>query len=243
MRLSGGVPRNDRIGPSFCAVIEFQWMKSKIDSILVNELCLRYKPNLIVLFGSEARGDSDAGSDLDFMVVSSGKSFIQDSFLWKNRFIDVLVYPKSFIQKCVKGKKGPEIAIRSELRRVQNPVYVWGDKKMGQSIVALAKKINRYSHTTSREEKNFSKLLLVKHLERAANDSIESKFRSYQFVATILNCYFQLNDSVSFGPKQDLRRLKKLDPELYSLMENFLLRSKIDLSSLALCVQKIIEIP
>lgn len=83
-------------------MIEFEWMKSKIDSILVNELCLRYNPNLIILFGSEARGDSDAGSDVDFMVVSSGIRFKQESFLWKNRFIDVLVYPKSFIQKCLK---------------------------------------------------------------------------------------------------------------------------------------------
>ena len=42
---------------------------AELVSVMVDRIVKRFQPNCVILFGSQARGDTDESSDVDLMVV------------------------------------------------------------------------------------------------------------------------------------------------------------------------------
>ncbi len=47
--------------------------------LVTERLVIQFRPQRVILFGSQARGTADAGSDVDLLVVSSVVEVTEDS--------------------------------------------------------------------------------------------------------------------------------------------------------------------
>ncbi|MFZ4539462.1 nucleotidyltransferase domain-containing protein [Propionivibrio sp.] len=81
------------------------WADSAIPhpvTIAVERILAVASPNRIILFGSQARGDTDADSDIDLMVIESrvGNPALEAARLyravgWVGKGVDILVYSEN----------------------------------------------------------------------------------------------------------------------------------------------------
>ena len=84
--------------------------QEEIDSITV-QIIEKYKPDKIILFGSAARGQSDADSDADFLIIKKdtplyGADIIRElsRMIERNIAVDLLVYRPEEFEKRLKPR-------------------------------------------------------------------------------------------------------------------------------------------
>ncbi len=92
-------------------------MSPKVE--LVVRRLKNYKPEKIILFGSHARGSSDAYSDIDLVVIKKTKKPFLDrikeviKIIKPNFSIDILVYtPEEFSEMLLNGNPFIESVVR-----------------------------------------------------------------------------------------------------------------------------------
>lgn len=86
--------------------------KTRVDQAVKNitrQLIKKYKPEKIILFGSAARGEFDANSDLDFAIIKKDVPLNGIERRWqvrrlikKNLPADFLVYRPEEFETCLK---------------------------------------------------------------------------------------------------------------------------------------------
>jgi Nucleotidyltransferase domain len=62
---------------------------------LVDELRRAHRAHTIILYGSHARGDANAESDIDVAAFADIDAPIQDARMWRGTFLDAFIYPSA----------------------------------------------------------------------------------------------------------------------------------------------------
>ena len=63
---------------------------------VIKEVCKKHTFHTLILYGSHARGDATAASDVDLLAIRKGTGApVHDARHWRGVFLDVFVYPES----------------------------------------------------------------------------------------------------------------------------------------------------
>ncbi|MFA0553045.1 nucleotidyltransferase family protein [Vibrio lentus] len=65
----------------------------KATELAVNEMVKKYDPHTVIVYGSRARGDATAESDVDLACFIDGSQTFEDTSDRNGVFIDAWIYP------------------------------------------------------------------------------------------------------------------------------------------------------
>jgi hypothetical protein len=183
--------------------------EAKNQQELLDRLCayLREQFSCVtaILYGSRARGDWDASSDIDVIAFGTAHDTGHIAHRWQNLFLDLFLYPPGtkpehdwlrihdgrvlFQQGC----EGDEVLAAT------NDMFVSGPKKMSPS------------------DAQTTRLWLDKMIARAEKGDVEGNYRRHWLLKEILEIYFLLRGRWYLGPKKSLTLLQEQSPEHFEV--------------------------
>ncbi|MGY0216576.1 nucleotidyltransferase domain-containing protein [Endozoicomonadaceae bacterium StTr2] len=190
----------------------------------VEEVVARYHPHTVIVYGSRARGEATASSDIDILCFVDSPEVTKDARLFNGVFLDAWIYSTDAMK--------PD---EPEFLRLGDGVCVRDIRGAGQPFLdAIQHRISRGPERLTDEDKQHTREWVMKMMARTGQDDIEAYYRNSWLQIELLPIYFQLRDLWYFGPKKGFAWLKNNDPDGYQLFESTYAnpRSKHDLDRL-----------
>ncbi|MGI4794561.1 MAG: nucleotidyltransferase domain-containing protein [Janthinobacterium lividum] len=153
-----------------------------------------------ILYGSHARGDWDAASDIDVMAFRDGADPTHAAGRWRDVFLDLFVYPSD-------AEATPDW-LRIHGGRVLFQRNGGGDRVLS-SVAALYEAGPSLLDAVAAQTRC---LWLEKMLARAAKGDVEGNFRRHWLLSALLEDYCALRGRWYLGPKQALLALARECP-------------------------------
>ena len=146
----------------------------------------------VVLYGSRARGDADAGSDVDLLCIRDDGSAVRDARVIDGVYFDTFVYPRDALAtpdvsllrilggQVMRERDGEGTALLDRVRALfdKGPEPLPADEQTAR-IVWARKMLDRIRH----------------------NDGVEADYRRQSLVVQALEDYFALRGLWFRGPK------------------------------------------
>lgn len=175
---------------------------------LIAELEHHHHCHTIILYGSWARGDVTATSDIDVVGIRDDGDAYRIGRPWQNMLLDAWVYGASNLPKpdqllhlkdgvvlTERDNSGTELLqkIREALSAPVKPMLAW----------------DREHRVT----------WIEKMLARAAVGDVEGNFRLHWLLFDLLETWFNFSGLRYLGAKQGLKHLEKNEPNAFNLFE------------------------
>lgn len=202
----------------------------------VADLQEKYSPQVIILYGSRARGDATPASDIDivcFACLAAGAKSIADAREFDGLYLDAWIYPIEAMS-----------ATNDELLRVADGYCLYDTDGQGAAfLMQLRQRIAQGRSRLSAAEIDHMKRWVEKMLERSSGADVESCYRRYWLAIDLLQIYFDLRGQWYWGPKKSLNWLKAHDAIGYQLFSKVYLQGICidDLHELAVYVIQAID--
>ena len=171
---------------------------------IISVLRERYQPRALLVYGSYARGDADACSDFDCMLIVDSKPCGHDDSVIDGVVLDCFLFT-------------PEETEAEDLDPFL-PIYDSRIVLDDGSGAALKERVRTYvdaHRVLPDQEKEFLASWIRKTLRRAEKDDDEGNFRAVAFLAESLMDYCSLRDLFYFGSKQTAAWLREHDSAGY----------------------------
>ena len=153
-----------------------------------------------ILYGSHARNDWDAASDIDVAAFRDGAEPTHAAGRWRNVFLDLFVYPTN------------ADATPDWLRFHGGRVLFQRDGEGDRVLSAVAALYAAGPILLDRDAVRTRRLWLEKMLARAAKGDLEGDYRRHWLLSALLEDYCALRGRWYFGPKQMLLALARESP-------------------------------
>lgn len=184
---------------------------------ILQELREKYRPRSLILYGSYARGDQNASSDFDCLLITDSKERGHDDSVIAGVMLDCFIFT---VEETLSDDLDPFLPICEGLI-----VY---DDGVG---AALKERVCRYVEArrlVSEEDKLFLRSWIRKTLRRSEKDDEEGRFRAVSLLAGSLEDYCSLRDRFYFGSKRTIAFLKRDDPDGYTRFRRALFDSSAE---------------
>jgi hypothetical protein len=176
-------------------------------SALLASLCLYLKDKFgcrtAILYGSRARGDWDAASDIDVLAFAEGGEAGHVAHRWGDLFLDLFVYPPG---------TAPDDAW---LRLHGGRVLFQHDAEGEATLAAVAAIYDAGPAPIDAAEAQTQRLWLEKMLARAEKGDPEGDYRRHWLLKDMLEIYFALRGKWYLGPKRSLALIEREAPAHY----------------------------
>ncbi|MBW4622861.1 MAG: nucleotidyltransferase domain-containing protein [Cyanosarcina radialis HA8281-LM2] len=174
---------------------------------VVADLQAKYNPQIVILYGSRARGDNTPTSDIDVACFTESTEPIKDARDFEGIYLDAWVY--SFEAMSVTN---------DELLRLADGYCLCDLEGKGAVFLQqLQQRISQGPNQLSTAEIEHTKQWVKKMFDRAQNSDVESLYRRYWLAIDLLQIYFDLRRQWYFGPKKSLSWLQENDSVAYHL--------------------------
>ena len=172
-------------------------------AILIRE----YQPSLVILYGSIARGDFTEDSDIDVACFCRHVTARQESRKFKQSRLDAWIYDLQELD-----------AERSDFLRFGDGQIIYSNGIDGEAFLTrIRERILQGPEALSIAVREALVGWVMHMLQRAAGDSIESRFRRTWLACELLEVYFQLRCMWFLGSKRSFNWLELHDPDSFEL--------------------------
>lgn len=173
---------------------------------LVEELRHAHAVHTIVLYGSHARGDATAESDIDVACFAEIEAPRHDARRWRGAYLDAFVYPTAHA-----SAPEPELLrlcggrVLLDERQLAGPLLARLDGLAAQGPAAL-----------SELEQRMRRVWAHKMLARIARGDVEAHYRRHWLLFQLLEDHFALQRRWYRGPKLALAELEHAEPAVFA---------------------------
>ena len=180
---------------------------SELIDALSDDLRLTYGCHTAILYGSRARDDWDATSDIDVIAFRDVGDGQRVASRWNGVFLDLFLHSTNDTVE--------PSWIRINGGRVLFQADGFGDKVLDE-VKAL---FDAGPEEVPASELHVRKVWAEKMLDRAAKGDVEGNYRRHWLLFTLLEDYFAARGEWYLGPKQSFRTLSESASEHFSLFE------------------------
>ena len=175
---------------------------------LVDELRHVHGVHAAILYGSHARGDATAESDVDIATFAEVAEITRDARLWNGVYLDAFVYPSD---------TEPSV----ELLKLVGGQIVLDDRGVARRLLDRLVELERGGPPPlSEPEARMRRVWAQKTLARIRRGDAEGNYRRQQLLLNLLEDYFALRGAWFRGAKV---ALAELPPEARAMFERALL--------------------
>lgn len=178
----------------------------------VAELCDRHGCHTVILYGSHARGDANAGSDVDVLGLRDEGPAFRDARPWHGSYLDAFIHPATDFA-------APD---ESHLKLLGGRVLVEKGRVGSQLLAGVRAVYDAGPKVLDDNEKAVLRSWLDKTMRRIARGDLEGHYRRVMLLYQALEDYFALRDQWYLGPKAAFAWLRTHDPEAYRRFEQAL---------------------
>jgi len=170
----------------------------------------RFGCHTAILYGSRARGDWDAASDIDVAAFRDAGEAEHAAHRWQELHLDLFLYPTATEpnQDWLRLRGGRVLFQRDQVGdkalAAVDSLYTAGPKKLTAS------------------EAETRRLWLEKMLARAEKGDTEGDYRRHWLLMTLLEDYFAFREEWYLGPKRSLTCLERERPAHFALFRKAL---------------------
>lgn len=172
---------------------------------IIDYLQRTYNPVGLILYGSYCDGTQNDQSDFDALVLIRCGSYIHDTSVIDDVWLDVFVYP-------LDSKLRPE-----DFVQIYDGKVLMDETGMAGELLLQVRQYVDDSPEKTVEEKEELKCWCEKMLCRACRDDAEGQYRAHWVLTDSLQIYCDVRDRFYFGPKKTIARMQQDDPEGFSL--------------------------
>jgi predicted nucleotidyltransferase len=177
---------------------------------LCNDLRSVYGCHTAILYGSRARDDWDATSDIDVIAFRNVGDHQRVASRWNGVFLDLFVYSTN--------DKMDSSWIRINDGQVLFQANGFGDKVLDDVKKLCEEGPEHVPAPELRVRKNWAE----KMLERAGKGDIEGNYRRHWLLFVLLEDYFAVRGQWYLGPKKSFRLLREANGAHFSVFETAL---------------------
>lgn len=173
---------------------------------LARELESRHRAILILLYGSHARGDANAESDIDILCIAEAAEPTTDARVWKGHPLDAWVYPRS------------ALTTPAEFPHLTGARILLDRDGIGlEFLEAIEREARKPPPPLTDAKRAQLEFWCRKMLQRARRGDAEGNYRRVWLQTDLLPMYFQVRALHFRGPKLALQELRDLDPAAYAI--------------------------
>ena len=173
--------------------------------LLHHYLKSRFGCHTAILYGSRARGDWDAASDIDVIAFCDAGETGHLAHRWQDLFLDLFVYPS-------RTKPEPDwLRVHGGLILFQRGV------EGNETLATIETMFTAGPEPLSDSARQTLRLWCEKMLARAEKGDPEGNHRRHWLLSSLLEIYFNLRTQWYLGPKRSLTLLHHEKPEDFKL--------------------------
>lgn len=178
-----------------------------VTKLAVQKVTEEYNPHTVIVYGSRARGDATAESDIDIACFVDEPQISKCAYEFQGAYLDLWVYATRSMREW-----------SNEFLKFDGGFCAIDKTGLGNALIErVARKVLEGPEPLLDEDKLHVKAWSYKMLERAAKDDLEGKYRRVWLQFDLLETYFLLRDRWYFGPKRSLSWLELNDKPAYEL--------------------------
>jgi uncharacterized protein len=200
----------------------------ELESALIEDLRRAHGVHTMILYGSRARGDATAESDIDVAGFAEVPATVRDARLWNGMFLDAFVYPTALAQT-------PD----ADMLKLCGGRVLLDERQLAGPLLAELAILDRQAPAPLPE--SHLRMLRVwarKMLVRVRREDVEAHYRRHWLLQQLLEDYFTLRGERYRGPKEALAGLRVNAPAVFAASERALAPGGTDeeLEALVDCV-------
>ncbi|MEJ7602443.1 MAG: nucleotidyltransferase domain-containing protein [Kofleriaceae bacterium] len=184
------------------------------EASLIAELRRAHAAHTIILYGSRARGDATADSDIDVATFADVATMTRDARPWVGLYLDGFVYPT---EVATAEPLDPDL-----LKFVGARVLV-DDRGLAGPLLARLTALDREPPPpAAADHRQMLRVWSRKMLSRIQRGDVEAHYRRHWLLYQLLEDYFTLRGERYRGPKLALAGLLRDRPATFAAFERAL---------------------
>ena len=184
-----------------------------LDAALLEELQRAHQPHTVILYGSRARGDATAESDIDVAVFAEVSETTRDARLWNGMYLDAFVYPTA-------------IAIAPpdhEILKLCGGRTLLDERQLAGPLFERLAALDREGPAALPPgDAQMRRVWARKMVARIVRGDVEAHYRHHWLLYQLLEDYFALRGEWYRGAKLALAGLKISAPDTFAAFERAL---------------------
>lgn len=199
-----------------------------LNSALVEDLRRAHGVHTVILYGSRARGDATAESDIDVVGFAELPVTVRDARLWNGMYLDAFVYPTELAR----------VPDADMLKLCGGRVLLDERQLAGPLLAELAVRDRQPPAALPESELRMRRVWARKMVARVRLGDVEAHYRRHWLLFQLLEDYFALRGERYRGSKLALATLRANEPATFAAFERALAPGATDeaLEALVNCV-------
>lgn len=178
-------------------------------SRVVEELRSRHDCHTVILYGSYARGDQSAISDIDVLGIRAAGEAVRDARLWQGVYLDAFIYPEAILDTFDEGMA----------RILGGRILLQRDAIGRQLLERVEALIAQGPEPADPAEIQVRLTWARKMVGRIGQRDVEGNYRRHWLLFQLLEDYFYLRGLWFHGSKESFKWMKSEDPFTFQLFE------------------------
>jgi predicted nucleotidyltransferase len=176
--------------------------QAMIDEVL-DEMRRAHGAHAVILYGSHARGDATAESDVDVAAFADVARTMRDARPWRGTYLDAFVYPTAL---------EPE----PDLLKLVGGQILLDERGTARALLDRLDELDRRGPTPlPDDEATMRRVWAEKTLARIRRGDPEGTYRRHQLLVNLLEDYFALRGQWFRGAKVALAELERTAPDAF----------------------------
>jgi len=174
---------------------------------LVDEMRAMHGAHAVIIYGSHARGDATAESDVDVAAFADVAATTRDARLWRGIYLDAFVYPTT-------------LAPSVELLKLVGGSIVLDERGTARALLDRMIALEREGPAPlAADDAQMRRVWAEKTLARIRRGDLEAHYRRHQLLVNLLEDYFALRGAWFRGAKV---ALAELPPDAFAIFSRAL---------------------